>query len=150
MKSLEVLLRDHVKSLGRCGDVVRVRPGFARNYLFPRKLAVEATDENKRVMVRRAQRLAVEEAETAKQISATVAALAGVVLRTRQRADEQGHLYGSVSATVVAELLAASGHPVEERNVRLDAPIKTVGTHAIRVHVHGEEFATVTIEVQAE
>jgi large subunit ribosomal protein L9 len=150
MKSMEVLLRDHVKTLGRCGDVVRVRPGFARNYLFPRKLAVAASEENKRVMVRRAQRLAVEEAETAKQISATVAALAGVVLRTRQRADDQGRLYGSVSPTVVAELLAKSGHGVEERNVRLDAPIKTVGTHTIRVHVHGEEFATVTIEVQAE
>ncbi len=150
MKSTEVLLREHVKSLGRCGDVVRVRPGFARNYLFPRNLAVEASAENKRMMVRRVQRLAVEDLESAKKVSATVAALTGLVLRTRQRSDAQGHLYGSVSSTLVVELLAKLGHAIEERDIRLDTPIKTTGTHAFRVHVHGDEYAPVTIEVQAE
>ncbi len=150
MKSKEVLLREHVSSLGRCGEVVRVRPGFARNYLFPRRLAVDATAENKRMMVRRAERLAAEDAVTAARVAAPVSAWRGMVVRTRQRSDEQGHLYGSVNAALVAQLLTQAGQAVDERSVRLDAPIKTVGSHAVSVHVHGEEHASVTVLVEAE
>lgn len=150
MKSVEVLLRENIKTLGRCGDVVKVKPGFARNYLFPKRLAIQATPENKLLMARRAVRLQAEEAEVAARIQATVHALTGVVLRTKGRADEGGHLYGSVNAAQVAELLRAAGHGFEEKHVRMDAPIKTVGSHPVLVHVHGDEHATVTVEVSAE
>ena len=150
MKSKEVLLREHVTNLGRCGEVVRVRPGFARNFLFPRRLAIDATEDNKRAMARRAERLAADDAVVAARVAETVSAMSGMVVRTRQRADEQGHLYGSVNAALVAELLTRAGQATDERSVRLDAPIKSVGSHAVSIHVHGEQHASVTVLVEAE
>jgi large subunit ribosomal protein L9 len=147
---VEVLLRENLKNLGRCGDVVDVAPGYARNYLLPRKLAIQANEENKRAMLRRRGRLDAEEAERTKQTLARVEALVGVVLKTSGRADEGGHLYGSVNAAQIAALLSAAGHAVAEKDVRLEAPLKTVGTHSVRVHVHAETFAEVRVEVEAE
>jgi large subunit ribosomal protein L9 len=147
---VEVLLRENLKDLGRCGDVVSVAPGYARNYLLPRRLAIQANEENKRAMMNRRARLDAEEAERAKVTSAKVAALAGVALKTSGRADESGHLYGSVNAAQIAALLAAAGHAVAEKDVRLEAPLKTVGTHTVRVHVHADTFAEVKVEVAAE
>ena len=148
--TVEVLLREHVRDLGRCGDVVRVAPGYARNYLLPRRLAVQATEDNKRNMARRAARLAAEEAARAEEVEARVAFLSKLRVETAQKADEQGHLYGSVNAALVAELCGAAGTSIEEKDVRLDAPIKTVGEHEVRLHVHGETYATITVVVAAE
>lgn len=150
MKNVEVLLREHVENLGRCGDVVRVRPGFARNYLYPQRKAVEATQENKRLMDRRRARLDVEEAERERELEVRVAALSEVHLRTSMKADEQGHLYGSVSAGMLVTLLSRAGFEFEERDIRLDAPIKTLGSHAVPVHVAGERRAEVRLEVERE
>lgn len=148
--TVEVLLREHVDSLGRCGDVVRVSAGYARNYLLPRRIAVQANEENKRVMVRRRARLDAEDAVRAETLAAAVEALGQLVLRSVHRADDHGQLYGSVSAAAVAGLLVEAGHPVAERDVRLDAPIRKVGTHVVRVHLHGDRYAEVTVEVSAE
>jgi large subunit ribosomal protein L9 len=151
MKSkVEVLLREHLGGLGRCGDLVQVAPGYARNYLLPRKLAIQASEDNKRAMLRRRVRLDAEEAERAKETLARVEALAGVILRTSGKADEAGHLYGSVNASQIAALLAQAGHAVAEKDVRLDTPLKAVGSHTVRVHVHGDTFAAVKVEVEAE
>ena len=147
---VEVLLREHVVNLGRCGDVVQVAPGYARNYLLPRKLAIQATEDNKRAMLRRRSQLDTDEARKAQETLARVETLSGVVLMTAGRADEAGHLYGSVNAARISELLAAAGHAVLESDVRLAGPIKTVGTHAVRIHVHGETFAEIRVEVEAE
>src|SRR5262245_56402055 len=111
---VEVLLREHVSNLGRCGDVVQVAPGYARNYLLPRKLAIQATDDNKRAMLRRRARLDAEEAKKAKETLARVETLAAVVLKTSGKADETGHLFGSVNAARISELLAEAGHAVLE------------------------------------
>ena len=148
--SVEVLLREHVRDLGRCGDVVRVAPGYARNYLLPRRLAVPATADNTVQMKRRASRLAAEDALQSAEIAARVAALSALRVTTRQKADENGHLYGSVSAALLTELCSAAGAVFEERDVRLDAPIKSVGEHKVRLHVHGETHAENTVIVQAE
>ena len=150
MRSMEVLLREHVKDLGVCGDVVRVAPGYARNYLLPQRLAVPATEDNRRQMVRRAARMALELEARAEEISGAVEALSSLSVKTVQKADEQGHLYGSVTAGLVAELCAAAGMPVDEKDVRLETHIKTVGEHAVQVHVHGEHHATITVTVEAE
>ena len=147
---VEVLLREHVENLGKCGDVVQVAPGYARNYLLPRKLAIQATDDNKRAMLRRRARLDAEEAKKAQETLARVETLSTVVLRTKGKADEAGHLFGSVNAARISELLASAGHAVVEEDVRLPAPLKTVGTHAVRIHVHGETFAEIQVEVEAE
>jgi large subunit ribosomal protein L9 len=150
MANIEVLLREHVQHLGRCGDVVKVRPGYARNYLLPNRLATEATPENKRLMARKRGRLDQEEAVFNAELDARVATLQGLVVRCAMKADENGHLFGSVNAGAIAELLREQGRAHEEQDVRLDAPIKTVGSHPVRVHVHGERFAEITVEVAAE
>ncbi len=150
MRDTEVLLRDHVENLGRCGDVVRVKPGYARNYLLPNRLAVPATEENKKIVDRRRVRLEAEEAALMADVEKRVEALSGLALTTTEKADENGNLYGSVSAARVAELIVAAGQPCEERDVRLDKAIKHVGAHEIEVHVHGDHNATVTVDIQAE
>ena len=146
----EVLLREHVDNLGRCGDVVSVKPGYARNYLLPKRLAVPATADNKRTMARRAEKLALEEAAQAAEIAARVELLSKLSVQTTQKADENGHLYGSVSAAMIAELCTKAGTPTDEKAVRLDAPIKTVGEHKVGLHVHGEHHAEITVTVHAE
>jgi len=147
---VEVLLREHVSNLGRCGDVVQVAPGYARNYLLPRKLAIQATDDNKRAMLRRRARLDADEARKAKETLARVETLSGVVLKTSGRADDSGHLFGSVNAARISELLLQAGHAVVADDVRLETPLKSVGSHVVRIHVHGDTFAEVRIEVEAE
>jgi large subunit ribosomal protein L9 len=150
MKNVEILLRDRVEHLGHCGDVVRVAPGFARNYLFPSGLAVAATPENKRLMDRRRDRLDAEDAARAAELDAVVARLNGVTVKTSGKAEESGSLYGSVNAAKIAELLTAAGHSVEEKSVRLDAPLKTVGEHNVRVHVYADAYAEVRVQIVAE
>ena len=146
---VELLLRENLAHLGKCGDLVKVAPGYARNYLLPRKLAVHATEDNKKLMTRRRAKLDVEDARRAEETNARVEVLAGVVLKTSGKADEAGQLYGSVNAAQVAALLQAAGHAIVEKDVRLDAPLKTVGSHLVRVHVHGDSFAAVKVEVEA-
>jgi large subunit ribosomal protein L9 len=147
MANVELLLRDHVKGLGRCGDVVRVSTGYARNYLIPNRIAVQATEENKRSMVRRRERLDLEEAARTKEYEARVEALNNLTLTTKQRADENGRLYGSVNAGTIAEL---SNGAIAEKELRIAAPIKEVGEYKVGVHVHAEIEAEVTLVVEAE
>lgn len=150
MKNVQVLLRDRVDNLGEVGDVVKVAAGYARNFLLPRGLAIQATEDNLRAMERRRARLDAEEAERAAKIEAVVNEMGGLRVEVTQRADETGTLYGSVSAATVAELLTASGHPISDRRVRLDHPLKSVGEHAVEIHVHGDRMAVVTVVVHAE
>ena len=150
MKTVEVLLREHVDDLGRCGDVVKVAPGYARNYLLPYRKAVPATADNKRQIARRAARLAAEDAARAETVAAAIEALSKLELKTTEKADENGSLYGSVTAQNVAELATKAGQALDEKSVRLEAPIKTVGTHAVTVHVHGDQTAEISVVVEAE
>jgi large subunit ribosomal protein L9 len=149
--NIEVLLREHVQHLGKCGDVVRVRPGYARNFLYPNGLATEATEDNKRLMARKRGRLDQEEAVRNAEIDARVASLQGVSVTCTMKADETGHLFGSVNAGTIAELLAAQGEKrFSEKDVRLDAPLKTVGEHLVKLHVHGDRFAEISVRVLPE
>ena len=150
MGTVEVLLREHVTDLGRCGDVVRVKVGYARNYLLPRMIAISATEENKRSMQRRRERLDADEAARSAEIAERVAFFSGLVLTTEQRVDESGHLFGSVNAATVVALLAEAGHEFAEKALRIDTPIRTVGAHTVRLHIHGEHHADVSIVVTAQ
>ena len=149
-KNVKVLLRQRVDDLGEIGDVVTVRPGFARNYLFPRLMAVEASPENVATMQRRRARVEAEETAREAEVGAKIESLGRLVLHTKEKADETGTLYGSVSAARIAELLAAAGHPIEEKDVRLDEAIKSVGAHEVPIHVWGEHYAGLQIVVEAE
>ena len=147
-KNIEVLLRDHVQALGECGDIVKVRTGYARNFLVPFGLATEATPENKKLMDRRRIKLDALAAVKNAEMDAWIAKLGAVEVTTTERADDEGHLFGSVNAAAIVALLAAAGHKIEEKNVRLDAPLKSVGDHKVKLHVHGDRFAEIVVKVQ--
>lgn len=150
MKNLHVLLREDVAPLGRIGEVVRVRQGYARNYLMPRKLAIEATAENVRAMERKRSRVEAEEKRREAEVGERIEALGKITLSVVEKADATGSLYGSVSAATIVKLLAKAGVSVEEKDVRLEEPIKSVGTHEIPIHVWGEHYAGIQIVVEAE
>lgn len=150
MKNVEILLREHVTDLGRCGDVVRVAPGYARNYLFPHRMAVQATPENMELMKRRRTRLEAQEATRSAEARTRAEAMQALALRVRRKADRTGHLFGSVNAADVAELLRGAGFEVADKDVRLEGPLKSVGEHPVRIHLHGDLDAEVTVAVEAE
>lgn len=146
-KTMKVLLRENVADLGKVGDLVRVSGGYARNFLLPRKLAMEATEQSIAVMAKRRANQDAEEAVRDAEFLAVVERLSGVSIAIAERADESGSLYGSVGAAAIARTLSEAGHGVEERQVRLDHPLKTVGEHKVLVHVHGQYEASVTVVV---
>ena len=150
MKNLHLLLREDVPSLGRIGEIVRVRQGYARNYLIPRRLAVEATPENVRAMEKKRARVEAEEKDREAQITARIEALGKITLSVVEKADATGSLYGSVGPATIVKLLAKAGVEVDEKDVRLEEPIKSVGTHEVPIHVYGEHDAGIQIVVEAE
>jgi large subunit ribosomal protein L9 len=147
---IEVILREDVKSLGRAGELVRVRPGYARNYLLPHGLAYEATEGNKkRIAAETKARQVRNQAERAgaEQFAAT---LSGVAVTLSGKAGEEGKLFGSITAQDIAEALAAKGHTVDRRRIELEHPIKSVGQHTVVVRVHPEVHANVQVSVVGE
>jgi large subunit ribosomal protein L9 len=149
MKNVEILLRDRVDHLGKVGDVVSVAAGYARNYLLPKGLAIQATPENVRLMARKRAKVDAEEAAQRAEHEQLVATLSEVRLQLVERADETGTLYGSVSAAMIATKLTEAGHPVDEKQVRLEHPLKSTGEHPVKIHIHGDLDAEVVILVAA-
>jgi large subunit ribosomal protein L9 len=146
----DVILREDVKSLGKAGELVRVKPGYARNFLLPRGLAFEATEGNKkRIAAETRARGARDQAERteAERFAATLGAVA---LTLKGKAGEEGKLFGSITAQDIADALAAQGHQVDKRRIELEHPIKTVGHHTVAVRLHSEVHAEVRVSVVAE
>jgi len=146
----DVILREDVKSLGKAGELVRVKPGYARNFLLPRGLAFEATEGNKkRIAAETRARGARDQAERteAERFAATLGA---VTLTLKGKAGEEGKLFGSITAQDIADALAAQGHQVDRRRIELEHPIKTVGHHTVAVRLHSEVHAEVRVSVVAE
>lgn len=150
MTRVDLMLRENVRYLGKVGDMVNVAAGYARNYLVPRGLAVKATAENKRVLARKRERLDTEEAARNAELTARVAVLQGMVLETTERSDENGHLFGSVNAARVAELLNEKGFEIDDESIRMERTIKDSGTHEVELHLFGETSVNLTIEVTGE
>ncbi|HEX6106378.1 MAG TPA: 50S ribosomal protein L9, partial [Gemmatimonadales bacterium] len=144
---IEVILREDVKSLGRAGELVRVKPGYARNYLLPHGLAYEATEGNKKRIAGEARaRTARDQAERV-QAEQTAAALGAVSLTLAGKAGEEGKLFGSITAQDIADALAREGHQVDRRRIELEHPIKTLGHHTVAIRVHPEVHAEVRVMV---
>lgn len=147
---MEVILREDVKSLGRAGDLVRVKPGYGRNYLLPGGLAYEATEGNKkRIAAETRARSTRADAERA-EAEARAAKLSAVEVRLTGKAGEEGKLFGSITAADIAEALAARGFEVDKRRIELDQPIKTLGQHTVGVRLHSDVRAEIRVEVVAE
>jgi large subunit ribosomal protein L9 len=147
---MEVILREDVRSLGRAGELVRVKPGYARNYLLPQGLAYEASEGNKKRIAAetraRQSRLDAERAVAERQ----AAALAGLTLSLAGKSGEEGRLFGSITAQDIADALAAAGQPVDRRRIELDQPIKSTGHHTVTVRLHPDVHAEVRVQVVAE
>ena len=147
---MEVILRDDVRSLGKAGELVRVKPGYARNYLLPQGLAYEATEGNrKRIAAETRARSARLESEksSAEAFAQTLGALS---ITIPGKAGEEGKLFGSVTAQDIAEAIAAQGHEVDRRRIEMDQPIKSLGEHTVAVRLHPEVHADVRVTVVAE
>lgn len=147
MSAMEVILLERVEKLGQMGDVVRVKPGFARNFLLPQKKALRATKENReRFEKQRAQLEAVnlKQRQEAEVIAKKMEGLSVVLVR---QAGETGQLYGSVTARDIADAVIAAGFTIAHRQVRIDRPIKTLGLVQTRVMLHPEVDVAVTVNV---
>jgi large subunit ribosomal protein L9 len=147
---VQLILRDDVPNLGKIGDVVRVKPGYARNYLLPRGLAVEASPKNLRVLEHQKRVIAAKADREHKSAEASAKRLDGLQITVRARAGEEGRLFGSVTNMDVERLLADKGFQVERRRIVLEEPIKQLGTYPIKVQVGRAVRATVQLTVEAE
>jgi large subunit ribosomal protein L9 len=138
---LSVLLTHDVPHVGRPGDLVKVRPGFARNYLLPQGLATFATPHNLRIVEKHRQRLReLEEARRADLLN-LAAQIAQRSLTIEANANEEGHLYGSVNADQIANALRADNFPIEAENVKIEGPLKELGLYTIKVYL-GQDVDT--------
>ena len=146
---MDVILREDVKSLGKAGDLVRVKPGYGRNYLLPNGLAYEATEGNqRRIAAETKARSAKADAERG-AAQAQAARLGAAAITLTGKAGEEGKLFGSITAGDIADALAATGLPVDKRRIELDQPIKTLGQHTVGVRLHSDVRAEVRIDVVA-
>ncbi len=147
---MEVILRDDIKSLGKAGDLVRVKPGYARNFLLPKGLAYEATEGNKKRIVAETKARNVRLAAEKDAARAVAAGLAAVSLTFTRKAGEEGKLFGSITSQDIADSLAAQGKAVDKRKIELTHPIKSLGEHTVIVRLHPEVHADVRVTVAAE
>lgn len=144
---MQVILLERVEKLGRMGDVVDVKPGYARNYLLPKHKALRATDENIQSFEARRVQLEADNLarrEEAEDVSADFDGLTVVLIR---QASESAQLYGSVTKRDIADAAVEAGYTISRAQVALDRPIKTVGMHPIRIQLHPEVFVTIAANV---
>lgn len=144
---MQVILLERVAKLGQMGEVVKVKEGFARNYLLPQGKAMRANDANIAAFEARKSELATRNDETRTEAQAIADRLDGATFVIIRSASDAGALYGSVTPRDVAEAATAEGYAVERRQVVLTAPIKDLGLHTVNVHLHPEVDAQVTLNV---
>ena len=144
---MDVILLERVEKLGAIGDVVSVKNGFARNFLLPRNKALRANEANKKVF--EANRAQIEADNAARRADAVTASkdVDGKTLTLIRQASNAGHLYGSVSARDLAELLAADGIKVAKNQIVLDKPIKSIGMNQVKVSLHPEVSVSIKVNV---
>jgi large subunit ribosomal protein L9 len=147
---MEVILREHVDNLGRRGEVVKVADGYARNYLLPRKLALLATEGNKKQIERERVKFDAKEAEEQKVAQAMADRIANVEVEVARKVGETDVLYGSVTSSDIADALAKKGFDIDRRKLVLQEPIKKLGEVTIPVKLHREVTANVKVRVIAE
>jgi large subunit ribosomal protein L9 len=144
---VELILLERVEKLGQMGQLVKVRPGFARNYLLPQKKALRATKENLAYFESQRAQLEATNLQRRAEASEVGAKLEGLSVVIVRQAGESGQLYGSVSARDIADAVTAAGFTIEKRQVVLERPIKTLGLHSIKVVLHPEVAVAVTANV---
>jgi large subunit ribosomal protein L9 len=147
MVAMQVILLERVEKLGQMGDVVRVKPGYARNFLLPQKKALRATKENLERFEKQRAQLEATNLKLKQEAEVVAKKLDGLSIVLVRQAGETGQLYGSVTARDIADAVAAAGFTVAHRQIRIDRPIKALGLVPTRVMLHPEVAATVTVNV---
>ena len=145
---MDVILKEDMRAVGQAGEVVKVSPGFGRNYLLPLKKAVPATPANLRSLEQERHSIQAKRAKekaAAEDLAQKIQASAIIMERT---AGEEDKLFGSITTRQIAEALAAQGVTVDHRNLHLKEPIKKVGIATVEIHLHSEVTATLTVEVR--
>ena len=149
-KAIEVILLEDVEGLGRSGDACKVKAGYARNFLFPRKTAVVMTPGTKRLIEKKREEALARLAREKDEAQAQLKALEKMVLTCKVKANEDGRLFGSIGAAESVERLAAEGIALEKRQIALAEPFKVLGKHDVALHLHPEVQGTLKIEIVAE
>jgi large subunit ribosomal protein L9 len=149
MRSVQVILSEDVPNLGEAGELVSVKPGFARNYLLPLGKAVAATEASVRALEHQKRVIAEKVARERKRLEGEKARYEGQIVEIVAQAGEEGRLFGSVTAAMIAEKLAERGLEVDRRRIALEEPIKQLGEYPVVLKLHREIQATITVKVTA-
>lgn len=148
---MDVILLEKVPNLGELGEKVKVRSGYARNYLLPQGRAVAATAANVAEFEKRRAQLEARQAEVRSVAEAQASALEGLTVTLARKAGEEGRLFGSVGTTDIAEAVSALGIGIEKQQVRLPTgALRQVGEYQVTIHLHSDVDAVVRVEVVAE
>jgi large subunit ribosomal protein L9 len=147
---MEVILREDVQNLGTVGDIVKVKPGYARNYLLPRGLAVAADRRNVHVLEHQKRVVGDKREHDRRQAETAAQTLSSVRVTIKARAGEEGKLFGSITNIDIEKALSEQGVSVERRRIRLVEPIKSLGEHVVPVHLGAGVDAHVTVVVEAQ
>ena len=144
---MEVILLERVEKLGHIGDVVKVKPGYARNYLLPQKKALRATKANLSVFERQRAQIEAKNLTARGEAQDVASRMVNVHVVIVRQAGESGQLYGSVTARDIAEAVTAAGYGIERTQVAIEQPIKALGLETVRIRLHPEVSVTVTVNV---
>ena len=144
---MEVILREDVDNLGTRGQVVKVAPGYARNFLLPKRLAVQATEANKKIVEQERDAYLRREAKAKGEAEDLGKLMSNVTITIKQKAGENDQLFGSVTSKDIAEGLAAQNYTIDRRRIQLDEPIKQLGEYKVPVRLHKEVSVDVTVVV---
>ncbi|MFQ5957764.1 MAG: 50S ribosomal protein L9 [Alphaproteobacteria bacterium] len=144
---MEVILLERIEKLGQMGDVVNVRPGYARNYLLPQRKALRATKDNRERFERERTQLEGANLERRSEAEAVATKLEDFTCVLLRQASEGAQLYGSVSARDIAEAVSEAGVTIERAQVQLERPIKMLGIHRVRVRLHPEVIVSINVNV---
>ena len=147
---MDVILREDVEKLGTRGQLVKVAPGYARNFLLPNKMAVAATESNKKIVEQERQAHLRREAKVEGEAKDLGKMLGAVAITISQKAGENDQLFGSVTSKDIAEALEKQGYTIERRKIALDEPIKALGEFKVPVRLHREVTAEITVHVVKE
>src|SRR5579871_5794663 len=147
---MEVILREDIDKLGARGQVVKVAPGYARNFLLPRKLAVNATDANKKIVEQERQAHLRREAKVQADAQDLAKIMSAVEVTIAQKAGENDQLFGSVTANDIAVALEKLGYTIDRKKIHLDEPIKTLGDFKVAIRLHREVSVEIPVHVIKE
>ena len=147
---MEVILREDIDKLGNRGQVVKVAAGYARNYLLPKRLAVAASESNKKIVEQERQAHLRKEAKLSTDAAELAKLMANVVVTIHAKAGEQDQLFGSVNAKDIADALEKQNYTIDRRKIQLEEPIRSLGDHRVPIKLHRDVTAEITVTVVKE